>query len=470
MTNKSKRKLHKSGSEKVSPKDKKSKSIKDHLTSATMASKFQEQSEASATEDSSGQQSVHITLQQWQDLMSKIDNISTITNEVRELRLKINDMEEKLNTMKAGNEELGNTVGTLHTTVESLGRRVLEVEKTQDLIALVDSELKATEHENKALKEQILLQETYSRRENLVFEGIKEVKGEDTQRTLQKFLATELDMKSQSSSMLITRCHRLSVKNSSHRPIIARFVMDSDRRIILNRKYMLKNTGFFIREDLPGEIVSRRKLMYPLFVKAKKSDREARIIRDKVTYNKKSYGYNQAYELAEILQFYSHGQRKDSGLIAFHGRSSYLSNFFPATFKEGSSVYSCSEQMYQHELCLFFGDAKAARSVMLQSDPVSMKNIGDQMLRMNKVKAEQWFQFHARRVMKSAVLQKFTQNSAIREQLLQLNGTLLEANQYDSRWGIGLSIRSDEWKDKNKWKGSNWLGEIIQEVRDELKP
>ena len=69
-----------------------------------MASKFQDQSEAFVPEDSSNQRSVKIALQ------SKINNIGTITNEVRELRLKINNIGEKLKTVKTGNEELQNTV------------------------------------------------------------------------------------------------------------------------------------------------------------------------------------------------------------------------------------------------------------------------------------------------------------------------------------------------------------------------
>ena len=80
-------------------------------------------------------------------------------------------------------------------------KRVLQVEKTQDLIALVESELKATEHENKLLNEQLLLQEAYSRRENLVFEGIKETKEVNMQETLQSFLTNHLDLKGDCSKM-----------------------------------------------------------------------------------------------------------------------------------------------------------------------------------------------------------------------------------------------------------------------------
>ena len=109
------------------------------------------------------------------------------------------------------------------------------MEKTQDLIILVVSELMDKEHENKVLKEHTQVH---------------------TQGILQKFLAKELDLKSESSSMLITRCQRPSAKKSCDRPIMTGFAMDSDRRNILNQKYMLISSGFSIRDDLPGQIVS----------------------------------------------------------------------------------------------------------------------------------------------------------------------------------------------------------------------
>ena len=191
-----------------------------------------------------------------------------------------------------------------------------------------------------------------------------------------------------------------------------------------------------------------------MFVEARKKDGDAKIVRDKITFNKRTYDYSEAYDLAEVLQFYDKGQCKENGYIAFHGCSSFLSNIFPAALTEGNNVYSCSEQMYQQELCLFFGDAKATRSVMLQTHSVKIKAIGDQMLHSNKAKSDQWFQFRARKVMKSAVYQTFSQNHSIRNQLLQLNinGSFAKANQHDCSWGIGLAMHNDDWKDKNKWK------------------
>lgn len=45
---------------------------------------------------------------------------------------------------------------------------------------------------------------------------------------------------------------------------------------------------------------------------------------------------------------------------------------------------------------------------------------------------------------------------------------LAEASPYDRVWGIGYGVNSREINDKSLW-GSNKLGKILVEVREELK-
>lgn len=71
-------------------------------------------------------------------------------------------------------------------------------------------------------------------------------------------------------------------------------------------------------------------------------------------------------------------------------------------------------------------------------------------------------------MMKAIVTDKFSQNPQLQEKLL-LTGTrtLIEATT-DPYWGAGVIIGS-KLLAKGKWKGSNHLGTILGEVRDELK-
>ena len=45
----------------------------------------------------------------------------------------------------------------------------------------------------------------------------------------------------------------------------------------------------------------------------------------------------------------------------------------------------------------------------------------------------------------------------------------MAANPNDERFGIGLSQSDPQAMDAQKWKGSNWMGEILQELKEELR-
>ncbi len=46
--------------------------------------------------------------------------------------------------------------------------------------------------------------------------------------------------------------------------------------------------------------------------------------------------------------------------------------------------------------------------------------------------------------------------------------TLVEASPRDTIWGIGLGARTKKAVDRKQWRGSNWLGEALTQVREEL--
>ena len=179
------------------------------------------------------------------------------------------------------------------------------------------------------------MQESNSRRNNLIFDGITEQQQENTLLVLKHFLISTLRFSTQEcNSLLIASCHRIGrFQKGKNRPIIAKFVLDTERNKVWMQKSLLKNTSYVLREDYPSEIENRRKLMYPLFLEAKQKDQKSRLNGDKVVYMGKSYGYAQAPELAQVLNFYKKGIRKGNGVTAFYGRKSIYSNFFPCFFQ-----------------------------------------------------------------------------------------------------------------------------------------
>ena len=65
---------------------------------------------------------------------------------------------------------------------------------------------------------------------------------------------------------------------------------------------------------------------------------------------------------------------------------------------------------------------------------------------------------------------QFSQNAKLKEALLATAGTsLVEASPRDRIWGIGLGAKNPKAVDRQKWRGSNWLGEILTQVRQDLE-
>jgi len=64
---------------------------------------------------------------------------------------------------------------------------------------------------------------------------------------------------------------------------------------------------------------------------------------------------------------------------------------------------------------------------------------------------------------------QFSQNPYLKSFLLSTAGTVLaEASPLDTKWGIGLTQDHPHAKRRKMWKGTNLLGEVLMEVRDEL--
>ena len=127
-----------------------------------------------------------------------------------------------------------------------------------------------------AIKCQTNSMETYSRRDNLLFHGIRQPINESNfscAKSVRKFLVNQLQMtEEEASSVQFVRCHKLNEHNkmSEIKPIIARFKNYSDREMVLSKKSLLTNKEYAINEDFPREIVYRRRKLFSVFSKARK--------------------------------------------------------------------------------------------------------------------------------------------------------------------------------------------------------
>ena len=72
--------------------------------------------------------------------------------------------------------------------------------------------------------------------------------------------------------------------------------------------------------------------------------------------------------------------------------------------------------------------------------------------------------------MKTAVHAKFSQNIKLLQLLRKIEErSFVEANAYDTIWGVGIGLRSPDLLNDKKWMGKNKLSVLRDSLRDELK-
>ena len=169
---------------------------------------------------------------------------------------------------------------------------------------------------------------------------------------------------------------------------------------------------------------------------------------------------------SKYIFFYGHHPR--------YGDKHYLSNWCPSPFvseeelelEDEPHVYENNEQYMMAEKARLFNDSFALEQIMSSNDPSVQKSWGRKVEGFDKDKWEEI----ARKVVFKANYAKFSQHEDWKKQLLDTgNKVIVEASPYDRIWGIGLGCTDSRALDPEQWRGTNWLGEAIMEVRDILR-
>jgi len=142
-----------------------------------------------------------------------------------------------------------------------------------------------------------------------------------------------------------------------------------------------------------------------------------------------------------------------------------FSNWMPSPFEIDGVWYNCVEQFMMAEKARLFKDEASLKKIMSAVDPREQKAYGRQVAGFNK---EQWEQV-ARDLVYKGCYAKFTQNQDLKQVLIDTAGaTLVEASPEDPIWGIGLRKTDPRALNRATWRGTNWLGEILTKVREDL--
>lgn len=143
-----------------------------------------------------------------------------------------------------------------------------------------------------------------------------------------------------------------------------------------------------------------------------------------------------------------------------------LSQWYSSPFVgEDGFQYNCAEQYMMDKKAELFEDKTTQIAIRNALHPREQKALG----RVVKGFDVNVWNRHARSIVYEGNRLKFMQNPMLRLELYATYGTtLVEASSKDKIWGIGLSESDPRALNRSTWLGSNWLGETLTKLRDDL--
>ncbi len=184
--------------------------------------------------------------------------------------------------LQTGSDFNGNIVETLQKDNDSLK---LRCDMYEGRIIRLEKQLAAT-------NEKVLDLTSRSMRNNLLFEGLPEVKDEKSEQTegiVRDFVFDELKIQeSDMGKIQFDGIHRTGPKGTKPRTIVARFNPRKGKDLVLRNTKNL-DPKYKINEQFPPEIAERRKALLPLRREMKLKGHRVNISYDKLIVNGKQY-------------------------------------------------------------------------------------------------------------------------------------------------------------------------------------
>ena len=149
----------------------------------------------------------------------------------------------------------------------------------------------------------------------------------------------------------------------------------------------------------------------------------------------------------------------------FWSNKSPFSNWYKAEFEIEGVQFNCTEQHMMYHKALLFNDTEIAEEILNTKSQSKQKALGRKVRNFNQ---ETWVE-NCKQIVYEGNKAKFLQNDNLLKYLLKTkNRTLVEASPVDAIWGIGLAENDPRAKQRHLWRGKNWLGEVLNNLRDDL--
>jgi ribA/ribD-fused uncharacterized protein len=164
----------------------------------------------------------------------------------------------------------------------------------------------------------------------------------------------------------------------------------------------------------------------------------------------------------ELLFFFGH-RPLPNGKIG----TNCLSPWWAAPFEAGGEIFATAEHYVMVSKARLFGDEAIAAHIVKSTAPEEAIELGREVRGFDHTT---WLDFRYGIVV-DANLAKFTHRPELGVYLTQHTGRkiLVDADPNDALWGIGLSANDIRARKPSEWRGMNWLGFALMEVREALR-
>ena len=384
--------------------------------------------------------------------ISNSGKLDSINDKVDESCKKISDTNTFLNEIKRSLEHTQAEVDDIKIDLTTVKKKVVALEnKDQTNTATLQQVLS----ENKQLHSRMEYLENYSRRENVIIDGLHEPQHENPLDAA-NYVFQSLKM----STPQIQRCHRLGRRvDGRSRPLIIRLTLYPDKLQMFKNARHLRGTNLILRDDLCKETLQKQAQLRPVLAVAKRHDQKAKFVNDKILFRGSLYGKESLHKFPIDLQQAS--CKRGNGVTIFSGELCPLSNLYPCEITIDNKTYASTEHYYQSKKCESMGKADVAKTILRTPTPRQAMFMGKETQ-----PPIDWYYSKGKEIMAEALRAKF-ENETLRDYLLSTIGILGEATR-GKIWGIGYNIHESSAAHLNEWSGSNLMGDLLTTLRDEI--
>lgn len=394
-------------------------------------------------------------------ILAKIEELKTV-------------LQSDIDTIRKTAEDTNVLASQNKLEIEDLKTAVLDLKRTCNGLKI----------QNEQLQKQCDSQESYGRRENLVIRGIGEQKDEQCVNLVKRCFINDLKMDANEvNSMVISRCHRLGVRNGDtgngnafSRPIIVRFLNYNDRKSVWNSRFNIVNKRLSINENFASNTEYGRRLLYPVLRKAKQSDvytkahmkGDTLVLESNVSKDEYSLDKNNIDDLPDAIHPRQFGFKTNADCLIFGGPHSifyYMSNFYTYPMQYKDIRHNSLEHAFQYAKAIHFRDDTSAQNILSAKTPSDAKQYGRSVKNFNTA---DWNGIKEG-ILCGLLRIKFEKNSEMANKLIETNGMCLAEAGMNKSYAIGLPLNHKSVFDKKKWsRNGNLLGRSLMKIREEL--